>query len=85
MSPFGLQHLPAGYNWVFRTLGNGTLVAYGKDPANGWTVYVGPDNVFYSFPHAEPITPGDLQRLWNPHNVGSALNRDPGITVDFAR
>jgi hypothetical protein len=61
---------PAGYHWTAHQIGRSRFVEYyGIDPANGWTVYVGPDGVYYSFRHAAPITTRDLRSYWNPHDA----------------
>lgn len=66
---FSYVERPAGYNWkAVRAAPHGNIGYYAKDPSNGWTLYVGPDNVFYTFRHAPPITPSDLGSLWTPHN-----------------
>lgn len=63
-------HRPAGYGWTARrSKGTGIIGYYGIDPANGWTVYVGPDGLYYTFPHRGEIVPRDLSSLWDPHKA----------------
>jgi hypothetical protein len=69
--PFETQydyaHKPAGYHWTVRRDPNtGDIVYYGVDPANHYTVYVGPDSIYYEFAHPPPITPADLHSTWIP-------------------
>ena len=86
LSAFDYRHRPTGYAWVARALpgpGRAQLDQYyGRDPATGWTVYVGPDGVYYSFAHPPPIEPSDLQAFWRAHDAqlptrttGSAATR----------
>jgi hypothetical protein len=66
---------PAGYHWAaHRIRGSRDVEYYGVDPSNGWTVYVGPDGLYYAFPHAAPITTRDLHSYWDPHDVARAAN-----------
>jgi lysophospholipase L1-like esterase len=61
---------PRGYVWKRTLIGKGPLAAYyARDPATNRTLYVGPDGIYYSFPHAQPITPADLRSSWKPHDV----------------
>lgn len=61
---------PAGYHWIaHRIRGTRYSEYYGVDPATRWTVYVGPDGVYYSFAHPPPITSGDLRSYWDPHDA----------------
>ena len=60
---------PTGYHWRKQTSPDGQIVYYGVDPKTHWTVYVGPDGTYYTFPHAPPITPSDLGSLWDPHDA----------------
>ena len=72
------QKPPTGFNYVVRPRGyhwrsefaptTHDVVWYGKDPTTGWTVYVGPDGVYYTFNHPK-ITPRDLGSRWQPHDV----------------
>lgn len=64
---YSYLHRPAGYHWK-----QGPNGFYGIDPTNGWTVYVGSDNQYYSFPHRGPIRPGDLSAVWDPHDAPKA-------------
>lgn len=70
LSPFNHLHRPFGYHWVEkRAPVTNDVVWYGVDPSNGWSVYVGPDNVFYTFKHPGEITPQDLNSKWDPHDA----------------
>jgi hypothetical protein len=61
---------PAGYHWAaHRIRASKDLEYYGVDPRNGWTVYVGPDGIYYTFSHAPPITERDLRSYWTPHDA----------------
>jgi hypothetical protein len=71
-STFNYMHRPAGYHWqARRDPGSGNIVYYGIDSITKRTVYVGPDNAYYAFPHPPPITPGDLRSTWLPHDEQS--------------
>jgi hypothetical protein len=71
---------PAGYHWIAHRIGDtGTFEYYGVDPVTAWTVYVGPDGIYYAFPHAPPIGGGDLRSYWDPHDApvsASGSSRD---------
>jgi hypothetical protein len=71
LSIFDYAHRPSGYHWVpGRPHGPGSMTEYyGIDPASGWTVYVGPDGIYYTFAHRGPIEPGDLRSYWHPHDA----------------
>jgi hypothetical protein len=70
LSIFDEAHRPRGYHWSARPLArSGAVEYYGVDPSTGWTVYVGPDGVYYTFAHAPPITTEDLHSYWDPHDV----------------
>lgn len=49
------------------------LVYYGIDPTTKCTVYVGPDNTFYTFNHPPPFTKADLKSKWEPHDAADGL------------
>lgn len=67
---YGYVHRPRGYGWKpRRSKTTGAIAYYGIDPANGWTVYVGPDNLYYTFPHRGDIQPADLDSTWDPHDA----------------
>jgi hypothetical protein len=69
LSDYNYLRRPTGYHWTAkRDKGTGAIVYYGTDPANGWTVYVGPDGIYYTFNHRGAIQPSDLQSLWDPHS-----------------
>jgi hypothetical protein len=67
---FDYTNLPTGYHWraVYDPQTN-AIVFYGRDPLSGATVYVGPDNRFFSFHHPGPIGPKDLTLRWEPHDA----------------
>ncbi|MBV8196618.1 MAG: hypothetical protein JO263_00665 [Candidatus Eremiobacteraeota bacterium] len=69
-SQFDYAHLPAGYHWraVYDAPTN-ALVFYGRDPLSHDTVYVGPDNRFYTFRHSGTIQVKDLSHRWTPHDA----------------
>jgi len=68
LSDYNYVRRPSGYHWIARhSKQTGAIVYYGVDPVNGWTVYVGPDGIYYTFPHRGEIRPSDLQSLWDPH------------------
>lgn len=70
LSIYDEAHRPRGYHWLTQRIpGSTTVEYYAKDPANGWTVWVGPDGVYYTFAHAPPITTGDLHSYWDPHDA----------------
>jgi hypothetical protein len=70
LSTFNYARRPRGYGWVARTAeGNGATVYYGKDPTNGWNVFVGPDSIYYTFAHPGKIEPSDLPSMWDPHDI----------------
>ncbi|MFZ0033203.1 MAG: hypothetical protein WAK84_15165 [Candidatus Cybelea sp.] len=62
--------MPAGYHWrgVYDRATR-TVVFYGRDPLTHATVYVGPDNRFFTFHHPGPIGPKDLTTPWIPHDA----------------
>jgi len=73
LSIYDEAHRPLGYHWVARPIPRSVGVEYyGVDPTDGWTVYVGPDGVYYTFAHAPPITTGDLRSYWDPHDAPTA-------------
>jgi hypothetical protein len=64
------QNRPQGYHWVRHPTSDQRFSEYyGVDPTDGWTVYVGPDGIYYTFPHPPPITTGDLRSYWRAHEV----------------
>jgi hypothetical protein len=68
------QSRPAGYHWVRHATRDPRFAEYyGTDPTNGWTVYVGPDGIYYTFAHAPPISTRDLHAYWKAHDAP----RDP--------
>lgn len=70
LSAFTYLQRPRGYGWrPFVDSKTGTTAFYGINPRNGWTVYVGPDGIYYTFPHAPPIWPSDLGSVWDPKDV----------------
>jgi len=72
LSDFNYTHRPAGYQWKARISSEtGAIVYYGINPSTRWTVYVGPDNVYYTFSHPGEIQSGDLQSVWDPHDAVS--------------
>ncbi|MEO9097225.1 MAG: hypothetical protein ABI346_03535 [Candidatus Baltobacteraceae bacterium] len=80
LTKFDYLHRPAGYRWrPARTSHRPAAAAingyYGVDPSNGWTVYVGPDGIYYSFAHRGPIAPGDLESFWMPHDADAGDGR----------
>ena len=80
LSPYGYTRRPMGYHWVGVRLpevdGRASAVTYyGVDPSNGWTVYVGPDGIYYTFNHSGRITPGDLHSYWRPHDSSATASR----------
>jgi hypothetical protein len=80
LSPFDYRRRPEGYHWVALPLPTARATRgrapndayYGVDPSNGWTVYVGPDGIYYTFAHRGRITPADLHSYWRPHDATSA-------------
>ncbi|MGB6599812.1 MAG: hypothetical protein WBE77_01850 [Candidatus Cybelea sp.] len=67
---FDYAHLPAGYHWRgLYDRATHTVVFYGRDPLTHATVYVGPDNRFFTFHHPGPIGPKDLTTPWIPHDA----------------
>lgn len=69
-SQYTYNHRPVGYHWTAKIdPSTHDTVYYGIDPSDGWQVYVGPDNIYYTFKHAGPIEPSDLRSPWAPHNV----------------
>ena len=78
LSAFNYSHRPAGYHWTQkRAPVTHDVVWYGVDPSNGWTVYVGPDNVYYTYSHPGEITPDDLRSRWDPHDAAGASSSSP--------
>ncbi|HLI97518.1 MAG TPA: hypothetical protein VKT72_15720 [Candidatus Baltobacteraceae bacterium] len=70
LTTYDYLHRPAGYGWKpRRSKATGAVVYYGIDPTDGWTVYVGPDNQYYTFPHGGDILPSDLTSTWDPHRA----------------
>ena len=70
LSIFDEAHRPRGYRWKAHRIPRSTAVEYyGTDPASGRTVYVGPDGIYYCFPHGPPITTADLHSYWDPHDA----------------
>jgi len=70
LSAFDYSHRPAGYNWTPRSAAlSNDIVYYGVDPRTHWTVYVGPDGLYYTFPHSGDIAPSDFDSYWNPHDA----------------
>ena len=80
LSPFDYRRRPEGYHWVALPLPTARAARgrapndayYGIDPANGWTVYVGPDGSYYTFAHRGRITPAVLHSYWRPLDATSA-------------
>jgi hypothetical protein len=73
LTVFDYHDRPAGYGWTpHRIAGTASFDYYGVDPANGWTVYVGPDGMYYTFNHPPPIAHGDLSSYWKPHDASRA-------------
>lgn len=67
---FDAQTRPTGYHWVRRPTRDPRFFEYyGVDPSDGWTVYVGPDGIYYTFRHPPPITTADLRSYWRAHDV----------------
>lgn len=67
---FSYTHLPSGYHWrAVYDRATQDVVFYGHDPLTGDTVYVGPDNRFFSYHHPGLIGPKDLERPWQPHDA----------------
>lgn len=83
-------NLPTGYAWQSQVYApTGDTVYYGTVPASplyggtpGYTVYVGPDGVFYQFNHAPPIVPSDLNSIWIPtgNTTPPSAGGSPGYT-----
>jgi hypothetical protein len=70
LSIYDEAHRPSGYHWLTQRVPGTTTVEYfAKDPSDGWTVWVGPDGVYYTFAHPPPITTGDLHSYWDPHDA----------------
>ncbi len=67
---YSTDALPPGYHWR-AVKENGATVFYGIDPTNEWTVYVGPDQEFYSFP-ADRMAPRFESYRWPPHAAPGA-------------
>lgn len=70
LTTYDYLHRPDGYGWrPRRSKDTGVVGYYGVDPTDGWTVYVGPDNQYYTFPHQGEIQPSDLTSTWDPHSA----------------
>lgn len=70
LTDYSYVRRPAGYHWAARSTGATGVIAYfGIDPVNEWTVYVGPDGQYYTFPHRGDIQPQDLTSFWDPHDT----------------
>jgi hypothetical protein len=64
---FSYNRRPPGYAWkAGRDPNTRETVYYGIDPSNAYTVYVGPDGVYYEFNHPPPVTPDDVRSRWTP-------------------
>jgi hypothetical protein len=74
-SAFTYDRRPSGYQWTARpNSSTGDLAYFGVDPRTHWTVYVGPDSVYYSYPHPGDIKQSDLDSSpWNPHDADDDL------------
>ena len=67
---YDAQNRPNGYHWARHATHDPRFFEYyGVDPTNGWTVYVGPDGIYYTFSHPPPITTGDLRSYWRAHDA----------------
>lgn len=73
---YSYYNLPPGYGWgAYTNPTNNEVVFYGKNPNNGFTLYVGPDSIFYTFNHPAPIQPTDTT-IWTP----PAPSKNPTFT-----
>jgi hypothetical protein len=69
---YSYTHLPPNFGWTSSMNTAGQTVYYGTaptgstNPTAGDTVYVGPDSIFYAFPHAPPFTNSDVNDIWIP-------------------
>lgn len=76
LSDYTYLNRPSGYHWAAqRNKQTGAIVYYGINPRNGWTVYVGPDNIYYTFRHKGDIRPSDLHSVWDPHEATKKQKR----------
>lgn len=79
---FDADTRPHGYAWRRSSSGDRKVPAYyARDPITGHTLYVGPDGIYYSFSHAPPITPKDLQSYWAPRNFSGPAGTSPPSTL----
>lgn len=73
-NPYSYHNLPPGITWAPTLAPDGDTVYIATQPsppvgtpANaGWTLYVGPDSIFYTYSHSGMIQEGDLGSFWLP-------------------